>query len=85
MKWDLLAEARLPFRVAALAHFSYFDRPSFDAGALLVDARLGTDLLEGDVLEIYVEGEKLGDVRYEELPGVLLPGRTLAAGVRLAW
>ena len=85
VKWDLLAEARLPFRVAALARLSYFDRPSFDEGVLLLDARLGTDLLEGDILEIYVEGDNLWDVRYEEVPGVPLPGRTLAAGIRLTW
>ncbi len=85
MRWDLLAEARLPFRVDALARLSYFDRPSFDEGVLLLDARLGTDLLEGDLLELYVEGDNLGDVHYEEVPGVPLPGRTLAAGVRLAW
>ena len=41
--------------------------------------------MDGDVVEIYVEGENLGAVRYEEVPGVLLPGRTLAAGVRLSW
>ena len=57
---------------------------------MLVPAGVGCDqpaesLLEGNVLEIYVEGDNLGDVRYEEVPGVPLPGRTLAAGVRLAW
>jgi hypothetical protein len=85
VKWDFLAEARLPFRVAALARLSYFDRPSFDEGVLLLDARLGTALLEGSLLEVYIEGDNLGDVRYEEVPGVPLPGRTLAAGVRLTW
>ena len=85
VKWDLLAEARLPFRIDAFARVSYFDRPSFDEGVLLLDARLGTALLEGNILEVYVEGDNLGDVRYEEVPGVPLPGRTLAAGLRLAW
>jgi len=85
VKWGFLAEARLPFRVDALARLSYFDRPSFDEGVLLLDARLGHDLLEGDILEIYVEGDNLGDVRYEEVPGAPLPGRTLAAGLRLTW
>lgn len=84
-RWDLQAEARLPFRVGALARLSYFDRPSFESGVLLLDARLGTAFLEGDLLEVYVEGDNLGDVRYEEVPGVPLPGRTLAAGLRLAW
>jgi len=82
---DLLAEARLPLRIEALARLSYFDRPSFDGGVLLLDARLAYDLLEGQILEVYLEGENLGDVRYEEVPGVPLPGLTLAAGVRLTW
>ncbi len=85
VKWDLQAEALLPLGIQALARLSYFDRPSFDAAVLLLDARLGTRLLEGNSVEIYVEGCNLGDVRYEELPGVPLPGRTLAAGLHLAW
>jgi Outer membrane cobalamin receptor protein len=43
------------------------------------------DVVDGDVVELYVEGENLGGVRYEEVPGVPLPGRTVAAGVRLTW
>lgn len=85
VRCDLLAGARLPFRVDASARLSYFDRPSFDDGVLLLDARLGYDLLEGDILEVYVEGTNLGDVRYEEVPGVPLPGIALAAGARLTW
>jgi iron complex outermembrane receptor protein len=85
VKWDLLAEARLLFRVDALARLSYFDRPSFEEGVLLLDGRLGFDLLEGDIFEVYLEGDNLGDARYEELPGVPLPGRTVAAGLRLTW
>ena len=85
VRCDLLAEARLPFRVDATARLSYFDRPSFEDGVLLLDARLGWDLLEGNILEVYAEGSNLGDVRYEEVPGVPLPGVTLAAGVRLTW
>jgi hypothetical protein len=52
---------------------------------IALGARLGTKLLEGNLLEIYVEGDNLGDVRYEEVPGVPLPRRTVAAGLRLAW
>ena len=84
-RWDLLAEARLPFRTGALARLSYFDRPSFAEPVLLLDARLSWGVLEGELLELYAEGENLGDVTYEEVPGVPLPGRTLAAGLRLAW
>ena len=85
VRWDFLAEARLPFRLEALVRLSYFDRPSFAEGVLLLDARLGYDLLEGDIFEIYVEGDNLGAVRYEEVSGVPLPGRILAAGLRLTW
>lgn len=84
-RWDLVAEARLPSRVAALARLSYFDRPSFPEPVLLLDTRLSYGVLEGEVLELFVDGENLGDVDYEEVPGVPLPGRTLAAGLRLAW
>ena len=69
----------------ALVRLSYFDRPSFDEGVLLLDTRLGYDVVDGDVIELYVEGENLGSVRYEEVPGVPLPGRTVAAGIRLTW
>ena len=84
-RWDLVAEARLPFRVDALARLSYFDRPSFPEPVLLLDARIAYGVLEGEVLELFVDGENLGDVAYEEVPGVPLPGRTFAAGLRLAW
>jgi iron complex outermembrane receptor protein len=84
-RWDLVAEARLPFRLDALARLSYFDRPSFPGPVLLLDARLSYDVLEGELLEVCVEGDNLGDVDYQEVPGVPLPGRTLAAGLRLAW
>lgn len=83
-RWDLVAGARLPFRVDALARLSYFDRPSFEDAVLLLDARLGYTPLEGGLLEVYVEGDNLGGVRYEEVPGVPLPGRTLAVGLRLS-
>ena len=84
-RWDLLAEARLPFRVDARARLSLFDRPSFREEVLLLDARLGRELLDEGLLEVWIEGENLGDVRYEEVPGVPLPGRTFAAGLRLAF
>jgi len=85
VQYDLLAEARFPARVDALARLSFHDRPSYDEGVLLLDARLAYDLLEGDILEVFFEGDNLGDVRYEELPGVPLPGRRLATGLRLTW
>ena len=85
VQYDLLAEARFPARVDALARLSFHDRPSYDEGVLLLDARLAYDLLEGDILEVFFEGDNLGDVSYEELPGVPLPGRRLATGLRLTW
>ena len=84
-RWDLVAEAGLPFRLDALARLSYFDRPSFAGPVLLLDARLAWDALDGGLLALYAEGENLGDVEYEEVPGVPLPGRTLAAGLRFSW
>lgn len=84
-RWDLIAEMAFPGRVGALARLSYTDRPSFEDSVLLLDARLGWDLLEGRILQLYVEGENLGAVRYEEVQGAPLPGRTLAAGLRLTW
>lgn len=84
-KWDLLLGARLPFGVEASSRLTYFSRPTFADGVFLVEARLARPLLEGDVLELYVEGENLGNRRYEERPGVPLPRRTFAAGLRLTW
>lgn len=84
-RWDLVAEARLPYRLDALARLSYFDRPSFARPVLVFDARLSWDAFDGELLELYLEGENLGDASYEEVPGVPLPGRSLAAGLRLAW
>ncbi len=85
VKWDLLAGGRLVPRLNALARLSYLSRPSWSDSVVLLDARLGFDLLEGNVLETYVEGENLGGVTYEERPGVPLPGRTVAGGFRFTW
>ena len=80
---------------AGALRFSHYDQViaaacagggvAIGAGDMLLDARLGYDLLEGDILEVYAEADNLGDVRYEEVPGVPLPGRTFAGGVRLTW
>ena len=85
MKWDLVVGAVLPLQVTALARLSYQARPSWADGVFLLDARLGRDLLEGNVLEVYLEGQNLGDVTYEERPGVPLPGLRLLLGLRLTW
>lgn len=84
-KWDLIAGGALPFGVRATTRLSYLSRPSFADGVWLWEARLGRPFLVGDVFEVYVEGENLGNVTYQERPGVPLPGRTLLGGLRFAW
>lgn len=85
VKWDLVLGGTLPLEIAALTRISYFARPSFTSGVWLWDVRLGRDLLQGEILDVYVEGRNLGDRKYEEVPGVPLPGRTLLAGFRATW
>jgi vitamin B12 transporter len=85
VKWDLIAGGTLPLEVSALTRVSYFARPSYANGVWLWDLRLGHDLFQGEVLEVYLEGLNLGDVHYEEATGVPLPGRTLFLGIRATW
>jgi len=85
VKWDLIVAGRLPLEIDALTRVSYFARPSYAGGVWLWDLRLARDLLQGEIFEVYAEGRNLGDARYEEAPGVPLPGRTLLAGLRLTW
>lgn len=87
VKWDLIAGGTLPLAVEASSRLSYFSRPSFPDGVWLWEARLSRQVFagDGDILEVYVEGENLGGVKYEERPGVPLPGRTLFAGLHLSW
>ena len=85
VKWDFILGGTLPLAIDALTRLSYFARPSFAAGVWLWDVRLGRDLLQGEIAEIYVEGRNLTDTLYEEAPGVPLPGRTVALGVRVTW
>ena len=85
VKWDLIAGGLLPLEIAALTRLSYFARPSYAGGVWLWDLRLARDLLQGEILEVYVEGRNLGDAHYQESLGVPLPGRTLLVGLRLTW
>lgn len=85
VKWDLLLGGTLPLAIDALTRVSYFARPSYASGVWLWDVRLGRDLLQGEIAEVYVEGRNLTDSVYEEAPGVPLPGRTVAVGVRVTW
>jgi iron complex outermembrane receptor protein len=84
-RWDLIGSGVLPFQVTWRSRLTYYARPSFENGAWLLDARLGRQLLEGDIVEVYVEGEDLGDAAVEERPGVPSPGRRIAAGIHLTW
>ncbi len=84
-RWDLIGSGFLPFQVAWRSRLTYYARPSFENGAWLLDARLGRQLLEGEIVEIYLEGENLGDASLQERPGVPLPGRRVAAGIHLTW
>jgi iron complex outermembrane receptor protein len=84
-KWDLIGSGVLPLQVSWRSRLSYQARPSFQNGVWLLDARLGRQLLEGEIAEVYVEADNIGDVSYEERPGTPLPGRRLAAGIHLTW
>lgn len=84
-KWDFLAWGTLPLGIAARTRVSYLARPSWADGVWLWDLRLGRDLLEGEILEVWVEGLNLGDVHYQESAGTPLPGRWMTAGLRLTW
>ncbi len=85
VKWDLILGGTLPLAIDALTRVSYFARPSYATGVWLWDVRLGRDLLQGQIAEIYLEGRNLTNTLYKEIPGVPLPGRTLAVGVRVTW
>jgi iron complex outermembrane receptor protein len=85
VKWDVAAGIALPFQIGAASRLSYLSRPSFEDGVWLVSARLSWQAYRGRILEIFVDGENLGNVRYEEVPGVPLPRRTLLGGFNLTW
>ena len=84
-KWDIAAGLALPQRLGATSRLSYLSRPSFEDGVWLVSARLSWQAFQGRILEFFVDGENLGNVRYEEVAGVPLPRRTLFGGFNLTW
>ncbi len=84
-RWDLIGAGLLPYQVTWRSRLTYYARPSFESGAWLLDGRLGRQLLEGEIVELYVEGENLGDASVQDRPGVPLPGRRVAAGIHLTW
>lgn len=85
-KWDLIVAARFPkIDVSAFTRLGYIARPSFAEGVWLWDARVGWELFEGNIAEVYLEGANLLGERYQERPGVPLPGRTALLGVHVTW
>src|SRR5271169_1086647 len=84
-KWDVLAGIALPLELSVTSRLSYLSRPSFAAGVWLLSARVSWQAFQGRILEFFVDGENLGNVRYEEVASVPLPGRTLAGGFNLTW
>ena len=84
-KWDLLAGIALPFQLSLASRLSYLSRPSFTDGVWLLSARLSWQAFQGRILEFFVDGENLGNVHYEEVASVPLPGRTFAGGFNLTW
>ncbi len=85
VKIDLAAGVALPLSLSLTARLSYVSRPSFSDGVWLLSSRLSWQAFEGRVLEFYAEAQNLGDVPYEEVPGVPLPGRTALLGFNLTW
>jgi vitamin B12 transporter len=85
VKIDLAAGVVLPVSLSLTARLSYLSRPSFADGVWLLSSRLSWQAFEGRVLEFFAEARNLGDVRYEEVPGVPLPGRTALVGCNLTW
>ncbi|MGZ5380981.1 MAG: TonB-dependent receptor plug domain-containing protein, partial [Thermoanaerobaculia bacterium] len=84
-KWDILAGIALPLELSVTSRLSYLSRPSFTDGVWLLSARISWQAFQGRILEFFVDGENLGNVRYEEVASVPLPGRTFAGGFNLTW
>ena len=85
VKTDAQFSLALPASLGLAGRVSYVSRPSFTEGVWLLSSRLSWQAFQGRILELFVEGENLGNVRYEDVPGVPLPGRTALAGFNLTW
>jgi vitamin B12 transporter len=85
VRWDaLVGLAHAATRLRAFTRVTYAARRT-RGGSALQDARLGWQTAQGDIFEIYLEGENLWDRDAEEEPGAPLPGRRLLAGFHLTW
>ncbi len=85
VKIDLAAGVSLPLSLSLTARLSYVSRPTFADGVWLLSSRLSWQAFEGRVFELFAEAQNLGDVPYEDVPGVPLPGRTALVGFNLTW
>jgi len=85
LRWDaLVGLAHASSRLHAFTRLSYGARRA-EGGIFTQDARLGWQTVQGDILEVYLEGENLWNKDLEEEPGVRLAGRRLVAGFHLTW
>ena len=85
VKTDAILGLTLPVSLGLTSRLTYLSRPSFADGVWLLSARLGWQAYQGNILELFVEGENLGNAHYEDVPGTPQPGRTARAGFNLTW
>ncbi len=85
VRWDaLVGLAHAATRLRAFTRVTYAARRT-RGGTATQDARLGWQTAQGDIFEVYLEGENLWNRDAEDEPGVPLPGRRLLAGFHLTW
>jgi vitamin B12 transporter len=85
VRWDALVGLALPSaRLRAFTRVTVAARRT-QGGEATQDARLGWQVLLGDVLEVYVEGENLWNRGLADEPVASLAGRRLLAGFHLTW
>lgn len=70
---------RLPFNINQTLILKYEDRLNYGSN-FLTDTQLNYG---GSFYQVYVRISNLFDVKYEEIPGILLPGRRITAGLRI--
>ena len=85
VRHDLLLGLAFPSaRLRAFTRVTYAARRT-KGGEATQDARLGWQVLIGDILELYVEGENLWNRELADEPVASLAGRRLLAGFHLTW
>jgi len=78
-QYGLTVQSRLLDRARLWTRLSHFTRSSRDQSVWLLDARVTVDIGGS---QLYLEGNNLGDARYQEVIGTPLPGRTFVMGLR---